>query len=139
MNYLDSSALIDFLNSDTDSHDAARSYVESRLHRSFFTPTVVLYELYRYRARQAGPDGVAELASDLDWLTPVPFTEAAAQEAACIEAELTSAGTQINAMDILIAGVVRESGGTIVTRDRDFERVEELDVESYSGENANEE
>jgi tRNA(fMet)-specific endonuclease VapC len=34
-------------------------------------------------------------------------------------------------MDVLIAGVVREAGGTIVTRDQDFARIDGLPVESY--------
>jgi tRNA(fMet)-specific endonuclease VapC len=58
-------------------------------------------------------------------------TQAAAVEAATIEAELLDRGRQINALDVLFAGVVREAGRTIVTRDSDFERVEGLQVESY--------
>jgi len=34
-------------------------------------------------------------------------------------------------MDALIAGVVREAGGTLVTRDSHFDRVAGLDVTTY--------
>jgi predicted nucleic acid-binding protein len=40
-------------------------------------------------------------------------------------------------MDILLAGIVRESKGTVITRDQDFGKVEGLDVESYIDENGN--
>ncbi|ADJ16949.1 PilT protein domain protein (plasmid) [Halalkalicoccus jeotgali B3] len=45
-----------------------------------------------------------------------------------IEAELLDQGTPINAVDMLIAGIVREAGATIVTRDSDFNRIEGLQV-----------
>ncbi|WP_049915698.1 PIN domain-containing protein [Natrialba taiwanensis] len=128
VNYLDSSALIDFLDPDADHHDAARSFVESRSGQSWFAPTLVLYEIYRHRARQAGPEGVAELAADFEWIDPVPLTHDRAREAALIDAELMAAGTPINQMDVLIAGVTREAGGTLVTRDGDFEAINGLDT-----------
>jgi tRNA(fMet)-specific endonuclease VapC len=53
----------------------------------------------------------------------------AAREAALIEAELLEQGTPINALDMLIAGVVRDAGATLVTRDSDFDSVAGLDVE----------
>lgn len=131
MNYLDSSALVDFLDPQTDHHDAVRSFIEERPGKTWFVPTIVLYELYRYRARQVGPDGISELEETLEWITPVGLSKAAAREAALIDGELMSAGAPINQIDVLIAGVTREAGGTLVTRDTDFSAVGGLDVERY--------
>lgn len=131
MNCLDSNALVDFLDPTTEHHDDARSFVQDRPSRAWFAPAVVIYEIYRYRARQAGPDGLSELESSLEWLDTLALTYDAAREAALIDAELLAAGTPINQMDVLIAGVTREAGGTLVTRDGDFSAVEGLAVESY--------
>ncbi|WP_306055631.1 PIN domain-containing protein [Natronococcus wangiae] len=132
---LDSSALIDFLDPETDHHDDARSYIEDRPTQPWFSPTVVLFEVYQYRARQAGRDGVADLAEQLDWLDPLEFTEAAAREAAVIGAELMSEGNPINMMDVLIAGVARDVDLPLLARDGDFDKIADLDVKYYTNTN----
>ncbi|MFP8953848.1 PIN domain-containing protein [Natrialbaceae archaeon A-arb3/5] len=131
VNYLDSSALVDFLDPQTEHHEDVRSVIENRPGQAWSVPTIVLYELFRYRVRQAGADGLSELEASLEWLDPVPLTHAGAREAALIDAELTAAGTPINQLDVLIAGVTREAGGTLVTRDGDFEVADGLDVIDY--------
>jgi tRNA(fMet)-specific endonuclease VapC len=128
MNCLDSSFLIDYL----DGHPDAQTYLEDpdRPAGSFYTPSHVFFELY---------DGVGESADRtldevddaIDWVTPIPFTAASAREAIKIKDELQANGNAINLKDVLIAGTVREAGGTIVTRDRHFENVAGLHVESY--------
>lgn len=67
--------------------------------------------------------------SDLDWLEPVALTIGAAANAARIDAELHSNGEPMGSLDTLIAGVARDAGATVVTRDAHFERVANLDVE----------
>ncbi|KYH24895.1 hypothetical protein HAPAU_29870 [Halalkalicoccus paucihalophilus] len=61
----------------------------------------------------------------LDWVEALLGTTAAVREAALTEAELLDQGAPINAVDMLIAGVVREADGTIVTHDGDFEPIDE--------------
>ncbi|MDG5759998.1 PIN domain-containing protein [Natronococcus sp. A-GB1] len=129
---LDSSALVDFLDPETDHHEDVRSYIEDRPTQPWFSPTIVLFELYQYRARQAGRDGVADLAERLDWVDPLEFTEPAAREAAVIDAELMADGNPINMMDVLIAGVARSVDMALLARDGDFERIAGLDVEYYA-------
>jgi tRNA(fMet)-specific endonuclease VapC len=97
----------------------------------WYAPAPVLWESLRYSAQAQRHAGVASTAAALGWLEASSVTQAAAVEAATIEAELLDRGRQINALDVLFAGVVREAGRTIVTRDSDFERVEGLQVESY--------
>ncbi|MFC7080616.1 PIN domain-containing protein [Halorussus caseinilyticus] len=67
----------------------------------------------------------------LDWVEPLPMTDATAREAALVEAELLDTGNRINLGDVLIAGICRHNGARIVTRDDHFERVQELDVLAY--------
>jgi len=71
--------------------------------------------------------------SDFGWLTVEPFDEAHALEAARIEAELRDSGDykpDLSA-DILIAGVARDIGAPVITRNvSDFETIG-VDTETY--------
>lgn len=128
MTCFDSSFLIDYLEGD----ESALAYVEANPNDSFYVPNVVLFELYRGAIETNRSDAITELRNDLSWLESLPFTSEAALEAAKIESELKEEGTPIGTPDVQIAGIVREAGETLVTRDGDFEKVDGLNVESYS-------
>ncbi|WP_254864465.1 PIN domain-containing protein [Halovivax gelatinilyticus] len=132
MRFLDSSFLVDLLQPKSDHHEDAVDYLDSNEGRAYGAPTPILYEIYRHAAWAGGTDQLAETIDALDWIDPVAFTEPAAQESALIRAELLANGNAINEQDILIAGVARESGAPILTRDGDFENVPGLDVEYYA-------
>lgn len=123
----DTTFLLDYL----DGVDATANYLEARPETPFFAPSLVLFEVYRGAARAGGRDALKRAASGLDWVEPLSLTDAAAREAALVEAELLDAGEPINLGDTLIAGVCRHNGARIVTRDGHFERVRDLEVESY--------
>lgn len=131
MNCLDSTFLVDFLDPARDRHDAARAWMESREDEPMYAPTFALWEVLRGAARLEGVEGVDDLRAELEWLTPLPFSEAAAAEAATIEAELREDGDEVSVADYPIAGTARSAGATVVTADPDFERVRGLDVERY--------
>ena len=62
----------------------------------------------------------------------LPWTEAAAQEAGAVRAELAGRGRPIGAYDVLIAGHARSLGAVLVTHNRDeFSRVDRLTVEDW--------
>jgi len=124
---LDTTFLLDYL----DGVQATADYLDAHAEKPFVAPTLALFEVYRGGARTAGLDGVERVASGLDWVDPLPVTEPATREAAVIEAQLRDAGHPVNLGDVLIAGVCRHNGARIVTRDSDFDRVPQLDVESY--------
>lgn len=128
---LDSSFLLDYLDEDRDGFPAAKGYVEGNRDSAFFAPAFVLFEVSRGAARLDGEEGVESLGTDLDWLEPLPFSAAAAAEAALVDAELAAAGHPVNLGDVVVAGTVRNAGGTLITSDSDFEVVEGLDVELY--------
>lgn len=131
MKCLDSSVLSDYLRSDSPRHERAADVIES-YRGVWYAPTPVLWEALRYGAQTKRREEVTETALALDWTEPLPATAAAVREAAVIEAELLDRGAPINAVDMLIAGIAREAGATIVTRDRDFSRVGGLAVEELT-------
>lgn len=94
-------------------------------------PTVARFEIYRGAPRADLPGGLEGAVEALDWIEPLPFTDAAARETVRVEHELRTAGDQINVADRLIAGTAREAGATLVTRDAPFERIDGLDVTRY--------
>lgn len=129
MHVLDSSFLLDYADANQDGHGDAVEFLDANENRPFVAPTLVLYELYRGGVR-AGYDA-DEVASDFDWLEPMPFTESTAREAAEIYASLMDRGKPINSIDVLVAATARETGGTLVTADSDFDDVRNLDVVNY--------
>jgi predicted nucleic acid-binding protein len=126
---LDTTFLVDYLAEPTDG--PAGTWLAAHEDDVFATPTLCLQEVYRGATLSSGSDTVEDLATGLGWAEPLPFTEASAREAAAVEAELQAAGTPVNRMDALIAGVVRAVGAPIVTADSHFDAVEGLDVVRY--------
>ncbi|WP_247729515.1 type II toxin-antitoxin system VapC family toxin [Halovivax limisalsi] len=125
MNCLDTNVLIDYLEGDP----AVGAFIEAHESVPMFAPVPALFEVFIGASRLRGETGIERARSDLDWLEPVPLTIGGAAEAARIDAELHASGEPIDSLDTLIAGVAREAGATVVTRDGHFERVENLDVE----------
>jgi len=123
----DTSFLLDYL----DGVDATREFLETHEDKPFFAPALALFEVYRGAARTGGRDQIEQAVSGLDWVEPLPLTDATAREAALIEAELLDDGNPINLGDTLIAGICRHNGGRIVTRDDHFDHVEDLEVFTY--------
>lgn len=127
MNCLDTNALIDYL----DGKDAIGEFLEEHETQPYFCPTIALHEVFVGAARMRGKDGVQDARADLDWVEPLPLSADGAAEAALVKAELLDSGTPIGAMDTLIAGTIREVGGTLITADEHFKRVDGLEVERY--------
>lgn len=124
---LDTSFLLDYLNGVDDAAD----YLQEHENKSFFAPSLSLFEVYRGAARTGGREQIEQVASGLDWVEPLPMDEPAAREAALIEAQLLATGDRINLGDTLIAGICRHNGARVVTRDSHFDRVDDLEVITY--------
>ncbi|WP_244605262.1 PIN domain-containing protein [Halorussus halobius] len=114
-----------------DGDDDAEAFLDAHADRPFFAPTLALFEVYRGAARTGGREQVERVADGLDWLEPLPLTDATVREAALVEAELLDAGDRINLGDVLVAGICRHDGANVVTRDHHFDRVENLDALAY--------
>ncbi len=122
---LDTSFLIDYLHG----RDHALSFLEARPNAEYVVPTLALWELYAgaERSDKQG-DSIAAIDDSLDWIDVIGFSRSAAQEGARIRAQLFDQGKQINAVDVLIAGVALDCGGDLVATDRDFDNVDGLNV-----------
>ena len=124
MNVLETSFVLDYW----DGEGFARDFFAS-LDDDVGVATVSLFELYLGALLAESPNAtVGSIADDLSWAEPLPFTDGAAREATRIESELTDRGEKINLADVLIAGVARDRGATLVTTDGHFDRVDGLDV-----------
>lgn len=127
MRCLDTDALVDYLHG----VEAVGEFVRAHDGEPLFAPTVALYEVFVGAVRLRGDAGLEDVQADLDWVEPISLSTRGAAEAARIDAELHERGEPIGALDTLIAGVVRDAGGTVVTNDEHFDRVDGLDVERY--------
>lgn len=130
MRAVDTTFLIDYL---TEAEDGpAGRYLERNESVPHYAPTLVLYEVYRGTLFAAGDDDVDDLAGTLEWLHRLPVTESSVREAVSVERELRADGRPINQLDVLIAGVVRDVGATLVTGDDHFQQVDDLSVVDYT-------
>lgn len=107
------------------------TFLETTSSEPIFAPTVALYETFIGAVRVHGEPGLESVQIHLDWVEPIQLSLKGASEAALVEAELPQAGLMIGPLDTLIAGIVRNIGGTVVTRDDHFERVSGLKVVRY--------
>lgn len=121
---LDSSILIDYF----DGAGYVEEFLESTT-EPIAVPRIVRYELYVGALRSSDPsETIGAVDQALEWTQTLEFTDSAAKEAAMVRAAMLDDGAPIGAADTLIAGIAREAGATLVTRDGDFERVSHLQV-----------
>lgn len=128
MNCTDSSFLIDYLTEDTG---PATEFLEDHEDEPFYAPAIALFEVYCGPRTASSRPPVDEVATNLDWIEPLSFTEASAREAARVRREVWDRDRALSARDALIAGDIRRVGGTLVTNDADFEAVDGLMVATY--------
>ena len=130
MNCLDSSFVVDFLDPDTDQHEAAVEWMETRSGEVHATPSICAFEVLRGSAR-AGDERFDRAVGFLRTLTVLDLTLDAAIAAGELDGNRHAAGDPLGPRDTLVASAARENAATLVTRDRDFERVPDLDVTFY--------
>lgn len=123
---LDTNALSAFLKEDR----AVLRYVDDA--DAFCIPVIVLGE---YRHGLSGSRDRAELTAKLDALiadaTVLTVDEFTTRVYAAVRAELKSAGTPIPENDVWIAALVRQHHMPLLTRDRHFDQVAQLERVSW--------
>ncbi|WP_128476709.1 PIN domain-containing protein [Halorussus pelagicus] len=126
MKLLDASVLVGY----AQGEQAAAEYLERNDDTVFGAPTIVLSEVYTglFRTTELSRK---EVKAKYGWVRAVPFTDEAAVETADIRATLSSRGEKINASDTYIAGTARAFDVPLVTADRDFKKVDGLELERY--------
>ena len=126
MKLLDTSYLIDF----ERGRDPAREFFESNKHEALAVSAISTFEL-AYGVVWSSPGSLEELVQSLQWVDILDFSMGDGLEGARIQAELQKSGQRIPITDIMIAGVARNIGATIVTADEHFSHIDGLKVISY--------
>ncbi len=97
-------------------------------------PSPGLFELWvgagRSRRTREETEKIDALVAAFDVLL---FSDADAKEAGLLQARLSLAGETLGTVDILLAGMARARGETLVTGDRDFSTVRrDIRIRSYA-------
>ena len=130
MKAIDSAYIIDFLRGDAAAVKKAKELedeVVATTYVNYFE--VIIGELRQHNQNDTHVMKAIELFSRMEVFD---LDKNAATTAAHIGATLLKKGTKINSHDMLIAGILLSKGiTTIITRDKDFEKINELKVEQY--------
>lgn len=126
MKLLETSYLVDY----ERKRPVAREYFSANKHEPLAASTISMFELAFGVVWDADRE-LSELQDSLQWVDFLEFTEMDAIEGARIQAELQSSGNRIPIGDMLIAGVARNRGATLVAADDHFEDISGLSVEKY--------
>lgn len=128
MRALDAAYCFDFLRGDPHAHERAVAWRSDK--ERLTIPAPALAEFLRSGYRQGGKVLDRSLAL-IRRLEVLPLDGATAEEAARIGGELDRAGLAVANLDLLIAAIVRQHRAILVTRDRDFQRIPGLHLETY--------
>ena len=125
MKLLDTRFLVDYLRGE----EAALRYLEDHKHESFAASPITGFELAFGIADASGDP--TRLYDSLDWLDFVQLTLEDGIEAARLSVKHRKDGAELPVSDVLIAGMARSRGATLVANDGHFDDVEDLSVENY--------
>lgn len=116
--FLDTSFLVDLTN---EQKNAIQKHEDIKGHEVTGTPC--LYELSKYS--QFDP---SDLFHDKEVLV---FTAQDAKAAGDIYRKQNKEGKKLPEIDTIIAGMVKNRNLVLVTRDSDFQRIKEIELETY--------
>lgn len=116
--FLDTSFLIDLINEEEEALDKHRDIKGQEV-----TGTPCIYELSKFTQFD-----LSELFGQKKILE---MNSSDAETAGNIYYNLSSEGIKIGEMDLIIAGMVKNRNAVLVTRDKDFKKVEGLELEMY--------
>lgn len=126
MKVLDTSYLIDF----ERSREPARTYFEAHEHDPLAISSISTFEL-AFGVVWSGAESLDDLVRSLEWVDVPAVTLEDALEGTRIQAELQEAGERLPITDVMIAGVARNRGATIVSADTHFHGIDGLTVDSH--------
>lgn len=116
MTFLDSSVIIDYL----DGVEAVVEYIDEMTQGPYFTSAICVYEVVMGPVKSPAPVSIPDERHEFAWVRSLPLNETIALEAARMQDDLTDAGFQMPARDVLIAATARSTGDALVVRDADF-------------------
>jgi len=130
MKALDSTFIIDFLRGDIPATKKAKELENETFATTYINYfEVILGEVSKHATNDTHVMKAIELFSRIEVFE---LNKTAAMNAAHIGATLNKKGIKINSHEILIAGTLLSKGiTTIITRDKDFKKIEGLKTETY--------
>lgn len=126
MKLLETSFLVDY----ERGREPTRTYYQAHRDEVLAASTVSLFEL-AFGVVLNSHGTVEDLRESLRWVDFLDFGVSDAVEAAQIQAELQGDGTRIHVGEVLIAGVARNRGATLVAADDHFDGIDGLAVETH--------
>ncbi len=129
---LETSFLIDMMRGRPEA--AALVEAIDRSGEAIALPAPGLFELWigagRSRRSRGEMERIGSLVAAFDVL---PLTDVDAKEAGLLQAKLSLAGLTMGTVDVLVAGMAKARGETLVTGDRDFSAVQrDVRIRSYA-------
>ena len=121
MTFIDTSVIIDFLAGDEKIVALVKELAEKE---EIKTTTITEYELLKHGAELKRQ--VAE--KFLSAVIVCPFDRASARKAALLFESLSKAGKMINENDLLIAGISLANDEVLLTRDRKFGNIDDVNI-----------
>ena len=127
---LDTNILVDLLRGDKTIRERIKACEEAG--EPLKTTAITAFELYfgAYRSSRV-EENLALVRSLLNGLEVLLFDREAGEIAARIMVNLMKRGEPLDVRDVFIAAIAMRKGEKLVTRDKDFTRVEGLEVEFW--------
>ncbi|MEF8774142.1 MAG: PIN domain-containing protein [Halobacteriales archaeon] len=117
MTFLDSSAIIDYLDGDRP----VVRFVDEKTEPPYLTASLCVYEVLMGAVHAAGGTDVDGTRAEFGWVSAVDVTESVAVESARLQRTLSESGAVLSPRDALVAGAARSTGHRLVATDDDFD------------------
>ena len=127
---LETSFVVDFLKGDEDAVSKMQSLIDQNILYEITTPTI--FELWGGLVNLEKPEKeLQRITSLLEGIIIFPLDEESAKIAGNVDGQLVKRGLKIDTEDSMIAGIAIKNNKKVLTRDKHFDRIEGLKIESY--------
>ena len=127
---LETSFVVDFLKGDEDAVSKMQSLIDEGIPYEITTPTI--FELWGGLVNLEKPEKEQQrITSLLEGIIIFPLDEESAKIAGNVDGQLVKRGLKIDTEDSMIAGIAIKNNKKVLTRDKHFDIIEGLKVESY--------
>ena len=127
---LDTNFLIDLIQGDEDAMQKAEEL--EKQNASLKVSSATIFELYTGIERSNKPERQKKKVRDVvDSKKVVPINEKISSRAGRIHGELVNRGERIQSFDTIIAATAIQEGEKLLTNDKDYSKIDEVEVENY--------
>mgnify|MGYP001582047527 FL=1 len=127
---LETSFVVDFLKGDEYAVSKMQSLIDKGIPYEITTPTI--FELWGGLVNlEKSEKEQQRIISLLEGIVIFPLDEESAKIAGNVDGQLVKRGLKIDTEDSMIAGIAINNNKKVLTRDKHFDRIEGLKVESY--------